>query len=296
MRDFLQGNTVVGSTKRNYHVVWTNFNKFIIKLDHIPAKWEERTSLYCTYLILEGYQSSTVKSYVSAIKHKLTADNYKWDDKLVLLNSLTKACRLENDVVKVRLPLQHKLLNMVIFEVEREFISDEYSRQLYKTLFLIGYSGMFRVGELTKGKHVIKVPNVHISHDNKKASIYLYSSKTLRQGSKPQRVKLDENNTFYSNIYQPVAELRTYANMRPEYISEDEQFFVHADLSPATPSQMRKLLRKVLERMGLESKLYDIHSLRIGRATDLFNSGVNIERIKEIGRWRSNAVYKYLRG
>ena len=55
------------------------------------------------YLIDRGMQSSSVKSYISAIKKTLILDNYDWNDKLVLVRSLAKACRIVNDAVRTRL-------------------------------------------------------------------------------------------------------------------------------------------------------------------------------------------------
>ena len=61
-----------------------------IKLDI----WEDSTTLFIGYLIKKGIQSGTIKSYVSAIKKTLVTDGYDWDDKLVLVRSLVKACGL----------------------------------------------------------------------------------------------------------------------------------------------------------------------------------------------------------
>ena len=58
-------------------------------------------------------QSSSIKSYVSAIKKMLVVDKYDWDDKKVLVTSVTKACKLVNDVAKVWLPIYCSLLNMI---------------------------------------------------------------------------------------------------------------------------------------------------------------------------------------
>ena len=39
-----------------------------------------------------------------------------------------------------------------------------------------------------------------------------------------------------------------------------------------------------------------IHILsELAEATDLFKFKTSIDKIKELGRWKSNAVYKYLR-
>ena len=108
LRIQLKNNQHRQSTKANYHGVWNNFNKFVIKLDNIPNSWEERTSLYCTFLTEIGTQSSTLKSYVSAIKYKVKTDDpkYNWEDDLVMLSALTRACKLKNDRITTRLPNQ----------------------------------------------------------------------------------------------------------------------------------------------------------------------------------------------
>ena len=53
---------------------------FYAKLDHKPKLWEDCTSLYCAYLVEQGIQSTTLKSYKSAIKQILCTEGYQWDD------------------------------------------------------------------------------------------------------------------------------------------------------------------------------------------------------------------------
>ena len=96
------------STAKNYLAIWRKFNKFVMNLDVRPKLWEDRTTLFLGYLIKNGIQSTTVKSYVSAIKKTLIMDGYHWDDKLVLVHSLAKACRIIND------ELGHGFLSIVV--------------------------------------------------------------------------------------------------------------------------------------------------------------------------------------
>ena len=67
------------STNRNYYNIWRKFNDFVFKLDAKPKSWEERTSLYGAYLVDQGVQSSTLKSYVSAIKCVLVTDGLQME-------------------------------------------------------------------------------------------------------------------------------------------------------------------------------------------------------------------------
>ena len=111
MREYLKNNMHQKSMKICYHKIWTKFNRFLLKLDRIPETWEERVSLYCTFLVSKGeIQSSMLKSYVSGIKTKLKIDGYKWDDDLIYFNALTRACKIKNDIQITRLPISYKFL------------------------------------------------------------------------------------------------------------------------------------------------------------------------------------------
>ena len=143
---------------KNYLSIWRHLNRFLISLDSkCNLSWEERTALFGAYLVDGGVQSSTLKSYFSAIKFILKQDGYCWDDNKVLLSALIKGCRLENDTVKVRLPIQKSLIEMLLFEMQRHFGQNGqlYLETMYKALFSLAYYGMFRVGELTKGDHTV---------------------------------------------------------------------------------------------------------------------------------------------
>ena len=82
------------STYENYYKIWKCFNKFLITLDYIPEIWEERLVLFCVHMINKGTQSSTLKSYISAIKGILKDDNYVWQQEMAILNTLTRACKV----------------------------------------------------------------------------------------------------------------------------------------------------------------------------------------------------------
>ena len=125
-----------------------------------------KVTLSIGYKIDNGMQSSTVKSYVSAIKKSLVNDGYPWDDQKVLLGLLTKACKVINDKVHTRLPIQYGLLEMLLFKVQRMFNENNqfYLKTMYKALFAVSYCGMMKVCEVTQVLliiHVVKAPHVH---------------------------------------------------------------------------------------------------------------------------------------
>ena len=174
------------STDRNYLGIWRNFNNFIIKLDVKPDTWEARASLYGAYLVESGVQSSTLKSYMSAIKKVLTLDGYVWDQNKLLLNTLTNACRLINDRVRTRLPIRFHLLEIMLFEIHRKFTENRavlFGVSLHEhynvcLLWVTQDRGTNSKCARSEGKRV------HISTNRNKFLLVLHSSKTHGRNKK----------------------------------------------------------------------------------------------------------------
>ena len=87
------------STKRTYYQVWKQFNLFINRLDKRPTNLEHSIILFIGHLVDQNKQSSTIKSYLSAIRAVLKIDGTKLNEDLFLVSSLTRACKLSNDRV-----------------------------------------------------------------------------------------------------------------------------------------------------------------------------------------------------
>ena len=291
------------STNKNYLSVWRQFNKFVIRLDVKPNSWEDKTSLFVAKLIDDGMQSSTVRSYVSAIKRTLINDKYQWDDNKNILTALTRACKHINDRVRTRLPIQNGLLELILFEIKRHFIkvkhNQVYLAVMYQALFAMGYYGLMRVGELMMSQHTVKAKDVHLSVNKEKLLIVLYTSKTHHKGSYPQKIKIVSNKQdqrkgkyFTMKNFCPFKLVDNYLRIRKECDDQAEPFFVFNDGSPITVNQARAVLKQMLANLGLDTNLYDMHSLCIGRCSDMVNKfGYSITEAKWIGCWKSSCVY-----
>ena len=290
------------STAKNYLSIWRKFNKFIISLDVKPDLWEDRATLFLGYLISNGIQSSTIKSYLSAIKKTLMMDGYNGNDKLVLVRSLVKACRIINEQVRTRLPIHCNLLEMLLFEVQRHFTRKHqyYLESMYKAIFAISYYGLMRIGEVTSSPHVLKANNVHIGINKDKIMLVLYSSKTHDKAQRPQKIKITSNGNEKSGHYKdkyfcPFKLMRDYIQLRGGWTEESEQFFIFKDGSLVSASQLRSVFNLLISNLGLECKFYGMHSFRIGRTSDLIKFDYPVEQVKLMGRWKSNVIYKYIR-
>ena len=122
------------STKKNYYADRKLFNQFFIRLDKKPNSWEDPIILFTGYLIDNGCKSTTVKSYISAIKSVLQDDHIEVSEDRCLLNSLTKACHFQNNHIWTRLPIRKNLLHLILQKVSMVFRSEHvYLVLLYRT-------------------------------------------------------------------------------------------------------------------------------------------------------------------
>ena len=294
------------STRRTYHRIWNRFSKFFIRLDDKPDSWENRIILFVGYLIEEcKLQSSTIRTYISALKGVLAEDKIKLNQDDFVINSLTRAYKIKNDQIVTRLPIHRGFLNMILSELDQWAAEKNQPclNLLYKAMLATAYYGMLRVGEISEGPYTILVKNVHIGINKNKILFVLQSSKTHNKGNHPQMVKITCT-PMNQKINKPRMKkpdccpfkiIKDYIGRRPHAISDLEPFFVFTDRSPVTPVQIRSILKLMITRIGLDHQLYNVHSMRIGRCVDLLKYGVSVETIKKLGRWRSNTVFTYLR-
>ena len=296
------------TTKKCYYTIWKIFNNFFIRFDRKPGNWEDRLTLFVTYLIDNERQSSTVKSYISAIKAVFKMNNSRINHGQYLLTSLTRACRLKNDQIRARLPVQKGMLKIILEKTDQHLmnVNQPYLLLLYQTLFSTAYFGLFRVGELTVSEHQIKARDIHIALNEKKILFVLHTSKTHHRNLPLQMIKIKSekilNNKEFTSLGKkqqldncPYFLLKLYSQERGGYSSEVEPFNVFRDKRPVTSQQFQTCLKTILKFAGFDPTYYGTHSLRSGRGCDLFNLGVPIETIKKLGRWKSNTIYRYLK-
>ena len=140
--------------------------------------------------------------------------------------------------------------------------------------------------------------------NKRKVLFTLHSSKTSGPESRPQKIKISGNTVLdkktsvtkeQSQHFCPVQITDAYLKMRGDYRILNEQFFVFQGGLPLEQHIARMVLSNLIESSGLNKNLYSFQSFRSGRATNLFDWGVPVEQIQLVGRWKSNAVYKYLK-
>ena len=67
-------------------------------------------TLFVGHLVETNHQSTTVKSYISAIRAVLREVKVNLMEDQYLITALTKTCHLKNDTIYIRLPIQKVML------------------------------------------------------------------------------------------------------------------------------------------------------------------------------------------
>ena len=267
------------------------FNEFFVKLDAKPRRWEDQLNLFIAHLIQNKRKSTTIRCYISVIKSVLKDNNIKICEDKYLLSSLIRACKLKNDRVHTRLPIGKNMLCILLKGVWDKFLMNNqvYLEHLYMTLLTTMSYGMFRIGELTMGTHPVRVDDVHIGQNKPKMLFVLHTSKTHTRGVKPQKImieKVAQNHnrglTKQTTRWCPFTQLTKFIKLRRTSHSPTEPFFIFRDRSPVKPFQLHEVLHKSLINCGFNNSLYSVHSLRSGRAIQLFKQGVSVETIKHL--------------
>ena len=77
---------------------------------------------------------------------------------------------------------------MMLKKLDKKFEMQPYLLALYRAILVTTYYGMFRIGEMTTSKHIVKACDVHIGINKPKLLFILHSSKMHGEGQKPQLI------------------------------------------------------------------------------------------------------------
>ena len=112
--------------------------------------------------------------------------------------------------------------------------------------------------------------------------IKLYSSKTHSKESEPQTIKIEALSILlHTAAFCPFEIVHKYIVIQGNYNTFHEPLFIFQGRCPVTPHHTRSRLKEVLMALHLDPDLYGMHSLRAGRATDMYKLGYSLPEIRE---------------
>lgn len=297
------------STKLKYYQAWIRLNRFLLKFDELPNSWEEKLVLYATHLADLGRKPNTINSYISGIRHILRLDGVELSSSSVEIAAITRACKLKEERLQIRLPIHKRLLTLILDQLDRQFDQQPFLQKLYKAICVAGYYGMMRVGEMCSGDHPVLAKDFLTAANKKKHYLILRTSKTHNLGDKPFKITIpsqtpDKERRLFGSItkdfskYCPFKILQEYVDIRKDRIRvtrESDPLFVFSNKQPVSPENFRTVLKGAIKAINYPVQSYDVHSLRIGRTNDLRKIGLSTAEIRTEGRWKeaSRTVFIY---
>lgn len=295
----MKNGDIEDSTKETYHTIWLGFLRFLDGFKDLPKDWEQKMVMYAAHLGNTGNQAPTVSSYMSAIKYKLKKDGVIIPDKNFEIASIIRTCKIKNNAVFYRCGINKPMMKNLVAILKKDCNDkgQEYLFKLYRAMFWTAYYGMFRISELTESKHALKFQDMKEAINKRKFLCILRSAKNLKKSEFPHTVHIPQIVDIQEGCADndPYIALSEYKAIRPDTCKTDN-FFTFADGTPVTAYHYRKVLQRMLLKGNYNTEIFDCHSARVGRASDLLNSGVPFFLVKKWGNWKSdNSILKYFK-
>ncbi len=190
---------IAASTNNSYNKVWRKFIDFCQALDQKLDSWEDRILLFVPYLAEKKYAASTIKTYLAAIRNRLTTEGTILRENKYLIGLLIKA-RQKEQWEELKLPITKYILHRLLRAIQ--FVeSNEYDIALFRAMFVTAYQGLFRISELCDSEHAITSRNVGISNQGN-VKIILETAKNISKGDPPKVVGSEKLRTEWTGAQQ----------------------------------------------------------------------------------------------
>ena len=283
------------TTVKQYKHAWDNFSKFVnvtLGTQLILPLDGKTVGLYVSHLHSLGLQSSTIRTHLSAISYYHKIRDVYDPTQCFLVNKLMASVQKQAQSVDQRLPVSHSLLQKLI-QALHSVASNQGDIYLYSAMFSLAYYACLRIGEVAVSTNTRNTLSIHqITKVFKKGSvcaIRVYFERFKHSNSETPVLEIPKQ----SDTTCPVFHLERYVAIRP--INNINTLFLTSQGSPVTRAKFLAIFHKCISYHSLDTSRYNTHSFWIGRCTDLVLQGFSNDKIKKIGRWKSNAYLRYVR-
>lgn len=256
----------------------------------LPASHETLVS-YVSLLFKQNLQGSTIKVYLSAIRHEHIRKDYPSPLDGGRLALVLRAAVAMSDSPNRKLPIKYTLLRLICGEASKRF-----DGTMLRAAMCLAYFGCLRSGELCLPDNTdfdpeinLAVRNVIFNDAENYFVLFLSRSKTDR---KNEGVSINvgcSNSDTCAYCY-----MKCYLDTRILAHPLDP-LFVDPYGNVLSKSNFVSSVRMLLSMCGKNPSLYSGHSFRAGAATDASDKEFHSHDIKLLGRWASNAFNIYLR-
>jgi len=252
----------------------------------------DQLAQFVAYMSLGGLSSRTAELYLSAISFQCKTSNLQDTTKHFIVTKLIEGFRRTSKAKRLRLPITYSLLESILTKLPA-VCRDEYESCLFSAVFALAFFGFFRVGELAVAKQnsvdvskVVGIQDITFEAEDKALLVLVRFSKTDQLG-RGVTLRLGRTN---SDIC-PVRVVKRFLTMRSPVAGP---LFCHFNHKPLTRFQFASILQKAIRVVDPTLSGYKSHSFRLGAATRAAQLGWSVEKIKQSGRWSSDAYRSYI--
>ena len=243
-----------------------------------------------------GLAPSSIVTYTAGITicHKL--GNLTDPGNSFLVEKLLTAALKTKTTKDCRLPITKQILGTMLGHLS-QVINKSYDNIIYRATFLLAFYAFLRIGEITISSvsadalKLVQIGDITMLGDSKgnykamKLCIRNWKSQipgvpfTLTILAQPSRAC-------------PVLAIKNYLRIRGTY---GGPLFTKQNKLSITRAQFSQALRQVIKKAGFDDSRIKGHNFRIGASTTAASLGFTEDQIQRMGRWRSDAVKKYIR-
>ena len=267
-----------------YDRAWVVFNKH---LDLYHKDLEEMQGLdmiqFIPFLSLGQLAPSTISSYVSGVQHHLRLRNLPTFGNNFLLKLVLKGVSNSHEQMDVRLPVSLDILQNMITALDMVAASP-YDVALYTAVLSAGFFGLLHPGEMVYSEHALVASNVYISSTK---VVCLPQTSKAHNGPVPQSVYLYKQ----PNRACPVS---VFIKCTKVQSPKKGAIFIKVDGTPINCGNLTNMLCRLSEFLNLPHQHFKPLPLRIGGSLHLHLLSVPVHKIREIGRWSSDAFKRYI--
>ena len=301
--------SVSSSTQSVYKAVLGHLQKAEAILGHefSSPPSEKEVVFFAAYLTQKNIASSSIKSYLSALRYIALSRGASHHTKLPELGAqiVTGSANLKKDaraeaIKPKRRPITLNMLQLLQHSIATHHSWTDYEKSLRWCVMLMGYWGSFRMGEMLQTEKSKFNPSNSLLpsdlqfHDDSVA-VWIRNPKVWREGGDIIEVWCVKEN----GQLDPLLALKHFLSLRQSKLgpAEDCPVFLHQDGSQYTKSELNKDLKNLLATypsLSSPRDTYSGHSFRSGMATLLSSLGFSEDQIKSWGRWSSMAYMAYV--
>lgn len=261
---------------------------------------EENLCRFVAFLAQQGLKHRSIKSYLSGLRFtqiqlELGAPSFSTMHRLDYAMTGIKRYQAQAGVSqKPRLPITLSILRQL---KQVWLIPAQYQDGIMLwAAATTGFFGLLRTGEFTVPSPTAYDPQVHLSLADVSVDSHSAPSQICLRIKQSKTDPFREGVEVYLGVTGqdvcPVAALLSYLAVRS---STAGPLFILEDGTPLSRPVLVQQLHLALSRAGINHKLYNGHSFRIGAATTAAEQGVEDSLIQTLGRWKSSAYRAYIK-